>query len=344
MMQGIVKSIEGWVDRHFIGTVASLLLVVFFFLFFFRSIFVTIPAGHGGALWLRFFGGTVLDFHYGEGTKLIFPWDRIYVFDLRVQQRTKKFEVLTKEGLQIEVEGTLMFRVNLQAVGLITKYAGPDFADTLVMPSVGALVRLEGGKYTLEEVYSTHRHEVERAILRQFRQTVDVLIGGIRDDHPEIIIDDFWFSRIDLPASLQNSIESKLTQRQLAEQYVFILQREEQEKKRKAIEAQGIREFQDTISGGISENYLKWKGIDATLKLADSPNAKVVVIGSGKDGLPLILGPWDSPPPTVPAGQAAPARGAETGAAAGIETKAETPSPLLPSLPPLPPVGLIERR
>lgn len=340
MMQGVVGRIEGWVDRHFIGAAASLLLVVFFFLFFFRSIFVTIPAGHGGALWLRFFGGTSMDFYYGEGTKMIFPWDRIFVYDLRIQQRTQKFEVLTKEGLQIEIEGTLMFRVNPQAVGLITKYAGPDFADTLVMPSVGALVRLETGKYTLEEVYSTHRHEVERAILRQFKQTVDVLIGGIRDGHPEIIIDDFWFSRIELPASLQASIESKLTQRQLAEQYVFILQREEQEKKRKAIEAQGIREFQDTISGGISENYLKWKGIDATLKLADSPNAKVVVIGSGKEGLPLILGPWDSavPPAPAAAGQPAGGSGAETRPATRTGTRSEM------SMPPVPPIGLIEPR
>lgn len=344
MKQDVVKRIEGWIDRHFIGTAALLLLVVFFFLFFFRSIFVTIPAGHGGALWLRFFGGTVIDFHYGEGTKLIFPWDRIFVFDLRVQQRTKKFEVLTKEGLQIEIEGTLMFRVNPQEVGLITKYAGPDFADTLVMPSVGALLRLEVGKYTLEEVYSTHRHEIERSILLQFKQAVDVLIGGLAEKHPEIIIDNFWFSRIELPASLQASIENKLNQRQLAEQYIFILQREEQEKKRKAIEAQGIREFQDTISGGISENYLKWKGIDATLKLADSPNAKVVVIGSGKEGLPLILGPWDSPPPATTAGKAAPGRGAETSGTAGIDTKAEMPSPLLPPLLPHPPVGLIEKR
>lgn len=335
MMQGVVKRIEGWIDRHFIGTVASLLVVLFFFLFFFRSIFVTIPAGHGGALWLRFFGGTMLEFYYGEGTKLIFPWDRIFVYDLRVQQRTKKFEVLTKEGLQVEIEGTLMFRVNPQAVGVITKYAGPDFADTLVMPSVGALIRLEAGKYTLEEVYSTHRHEVERGILAQFKHTVDVLIGGVRDDHPEIIIDDFWFSRIALPASLQASIEGKLTQRQLAEQYVFILQREEEERKRKAIEAQGIREFQDTISGGISENYLKWKGIDATLKLADSPNAKVVVIGSGKEGLPLILGPWDAAtPPATAAGQPAGGRGAESKPAAGTET----------SVPPVPPVGLIGPR
>jgi regulator of protease activity HflC (stomatin/prohibitin superfamily) len=293
---------------------------------------VTIPAGHGGALWLRFFGGTIVAFHYDEGTKLIFPWDKIYVYDLRIQQRTKKFEVLTKEGLHITIEATLMFRVNPRAVGVITKYAGPDFADTLVMPSVGALVRLKAGRFTLEEVYSTHRKEVERGILQQFRKTVDVLIGGVADGDPEIIVEDFWFSGIELPAALQTSIEGKLTQRQLAEQYAFILEREEQERKRKVIEAQGIREFQDIVSGGISENYLKWKGIDATLKLADSPNAKVVVIGSGKDGLPLILGPWDGAVPGQPAGGG----GAATKPAAGAGAGPEMPLP--------PPVGLVGPR
>jgi len=301
MSERTAGRVETWIDRHFIATAATLLFAIFFLLFFFKSIFITIPAGHGGALWLRFFGGTMLDFHYGEGTKMIFPWDRIYVYDLRLQQRTKTFQILTKEGLQIEVDGTMMFRVNPEAVGLITKYAGPDFADKLVMPSVGAIVRLEGGKFTLEEIYATKRTEVERGVLAQFKLTVDVLIGGIEAQRPEIIVDDFWFSQIILPKSLQDSIEGKLMQRQLAEQYVYILQREEQEAKRKAIEAQGIRAFQDTVSGGISENYLRWKGIDATLKLADSPNAKIVVIGSGKEGLPLILGPWESGAPTAAA-------------------------------------------
>lgn len=193
-----------------------------------------------------------------------------------------------------------MYRINPKATGLITKYAGPDFADKLVMPAVGAIIRLETGKFTLEELYSVKRSEIERGVLKKFRLTADMLIGGVPDRVPEIMIEDFWFSRIELPAALVSAIEAKLTQRQLSEQYVFILQREEQEATRKKIEAEGIRAFQDTVSGGISENYLRWKGIDATLKLADSQNAKIVVIGSGKEGLPLILGPWESSAPRPP--------------------------------------------
>ena len=347
MIESAVKGIEAWFDRHFIGATATLLFVVFFILFFFKSIFITIPAGHGAALWLRFFGGTVLDFYYGEGTKIIFPWDVIYIYDLRLQQRTKSFEVLTREGLQVKVDGTLVFRVNPLATGLITKYAGSDYAETLVMPSVGAAVRLEAGKFKLEELYSEKRSKIERSVLEQFKMSLDVLVGGIPHTRSEIIIDDFWFSRIELPAALNTAIEGTATQRQLAEQYVFILQREEQEARRKAIEAQGIRAFQDTVSGGISENYLRWKGIDATLKLADSPNAKIVVIGSGKEGLPLILGPWESSAPAAasvaPGGQPVvrPATGGGEARPLLGSTPVE-PASLTPGLamPVLPPVGL----
>jgi regulator of protease activity HflC (stomatin/prohibitin superfamily) len=351
MSERTAGRVETWIDRHFIATAATFLFAIFFLLFFFKSIFITIPAGHGGALWLRFFGGTMLNFHYGEGTKMIFPWDRIYIYDLRLQQRTKTFQILTKEGLQIEVDGTMMFRVNPLGLGLITKYAGPDFADQLVMPSVGAIARLEGGKFTLEEIYATKRSEVERGVLEHFKMAVDHLIDGIKDERPEVIIDDFWFSQISLPKSLQDSIEAKLTQRQLAEQYVYILQREEQEAKRKAIEAQGIRAFQDTVSGGISENYLRWKGIDATLKLADSPNAKIVVIGSGKEGLPLILGPWESGAPAAaatPAGAQQPSAAQPSpagGPKASRQALPSEPTALTTgiNMPALPPVGLSGR-
>jgi regulator of protease activity HflC (stomatin/prohibitin superfamily) len=70
----------------------------------------------------------------------------------------------------------------------------------------------------------------------------------------------------------------------------FVLMRERQEADRKRIEAQGIADFQKIVAEGISDQLLQWKGIEATEKLAGSPNAKIVVIGSGESGLPIILG------------------------------------------------------
>jgi prohibitin 2 len=305
VLSAIVKRLEAWIDRHFISFTTATIFLLFFVVYFAPSIFITIPAGHGGALWLRFLQGTVQGFSYGEGTKVVFPWDKIFIYDLRVQQQTAQFDILTNEGLQLSVDVNLRFRLNPESLGAITAYAGPDFVASLVMPSVAAVVRNEASKYTLQQIFSAERRTVETRIRETISQVVKDLIPGELHHGTEIIILDFWFRGMQLPPALQAAIEAKLTQSQRVEEYVFILQREEQEKSRKIIEAEGIKAFQDTVSQGISENYLRWKGIDATLKLADSPNAKMVVIG-GKEGLPLILGPLGDSPATSAGSSSAP--------------------------------------
>jgi len=293
------KGIRRWIEGHFIAVSSTLLVLFLLTPYLVTNMFVTIPAGHGGALWLRFFGGTLLGgFHYGEGTKVIFPWDKIYVYDTRVQQKTDKFDVLTRDGLQISAEVTIRFRLRPDSLGAITAYAGPDFVNNLLMPSVAAVVRLEAAKQAIDEVYSTNRETLEETALQSIRKSVDTLIPNKLHQGHEIDVEDFRIRSIVLPPSLQTSIENKLSQFQLSQQYKYIITREEQEKERKQIEAQGIKAFQEIVSSGISENYLRWKGIDATLKLADSPNAKIVIIG-GKEGLPVILGPLDSSTPAA---------------------------------------------
>jgi prohibitin 2 len=344
MASRTLARIETWIRAHFIGFSTTVIIVFFLIAFFGDDIFITIPPGRGGVLWLRFFGGTVTTASYGEGTKAIFPWDKIYIYDLRVRQENQDFDVLTREGLTITVNATLRFRLNPDAIGAINRYAGPEFVKTLVMPTVGASLRLVAAKQTLEEFYSTKRHGIEGAVLASLRGSVDNLIPGEWNGQPEILIEDFWIRSVRLPPELKSSIEEKLVQRQLADQYLYILQREDRERQRKIIEAQGIKAFQDIVSSGISENYLRWKGIDATLKLAESPNSKVVVIGAGKDGMPLILGSPDAntaatlvPPPQG-------RRGAATGAL--FNSQAATPPPqtaLDPrlSMPTTPPGGPI---
>ena len=289
MFKAGLKRFSSWFDGNFIVMTLGGLVGLFLFVFFFHNIFVTVPPGHGGVMWYRFLGGTRIDSSLGEGTKLIFPWDKVYVYDLRVRQTTETLDVLTKEGLQISLGATLRFRVNPKAMGTINALAGPQFVDTLITPSVGAGVRLEAAKYTVEEIYSTMRSQIERDILTNLTKVIDDLIHAPAFAEPEILVEDFWFRSIKLPDALKAAIETKLTQRQTAEQYVYVLQREEQERKRKEIEALGIKAFQDIVSSGISENYLRWKGIDATVKLSESNNAKIVIIGS-REGLPLILG------------------------------------------------------
>src|SRR6266571_3300916 len=193
MLRGVVRRLEGWLDRHFIGFTITGMFLLFIVIYFAENIFVTIPPGHGGALWLRFLGGTVQKFNYTEGMKIIPPWDKIYIYDLRVQQESEKFDVLTKEGLQISIDVTLRFRLNPEALGAITSFAGPDFVKTLVMPSVGATVRAEAAKHNLEDIYSASRRRIEQDITKQLSEAVDQLIIDEPGAKPEIIVQDFWF-------------------------------------------------------------------------------------------------------------------------------------------------------
>jgi prohibitin 2 len=298
MLSRMMTRFRRWADRNFIGLSAGGLFLLFIVVYFWNNILVTIPAGHGGALWLRFFGGTMLHSTWGEGTKIIFPWDKMYVYDLRIKQSTTHVTILSKDGLQIGAELTVRYRLNPMSVGFITALAGPDYVSTLLLPTVSAVTRTICSQYLPEEIYSTKRREIELRIRELAADAVHDLI--VHSPDPDIFVQDFWFRSIVLPSSLQLAIEEKLNQKQQAEQYVYIIMREEREKERKLIEAQGIKGFQDTVSSGISENYLRWKGIDATLKLAESSNSKIVIIG-GKEGLPIILGPLDGA--NAPAGR-----------------------------------------
>jgi hypothetical protein len=160
-----------------------------------------------------------------------------------------------------------------------------------------------------------------------------------------IILYDILVAGIELPAAIVAAINRKTEQYYIAEEYKFRVEREKRESERKKIEAEGIRDFQQIVSQGISESYLRWRGIEATLQLSQSTNSKVVIIGSGKDGLPIILGNVDTPPAasTPPSGNdttnkerttaASPTVPLEKTPAAGLATPAEKVPPASSSTP-----------
>ena len=137
------------------------------------------------------------------------------------------------------------------------------------------------GRYTPEELYSSRRAELQVEVFERVKNSV----GGQFVQVDAILIRD-----ITLPEQIRGAIENKLKEEQEAERYQFTIQKERLEAERKAIEASGQAEYQRIITQSLSEQFLRFKGIEATQKLAESPNAKTVIIGSGKDGLPVILG------------------------------------------------------
>jgi regulator of protease activity HflC (stomatin/prohibitin superfamily) len=288
------------------------LVLMFVMVMLAPRIFITVPSGHAGVLWLRFFGGgSDQQQPLREGLHVIFPWDSIYIYDMRMKTAESTYEVISKEGLQFSVRLSYRWRLNPNRLAALHRNIGYDYLSVLVAPQIGSVARSRIALYTAQDVLSDQRAKVQQEI---FQYTVSHEAPnsiGTANDKGTALTDDLVFlldillKDIVLPPRLKSAIEGKLEQSQIADEYRFRIEREKLESERKKIEAQGIQEFQQTVQAGISEAYLKWRGIEATLQLATSDNAKVVIIGGGgSDGLPLILNTSDAPAAAADAAKA----------------------------------------
>lgn len=264
--------------RHRIKIVLGGLILLFFVAYLWNNIFYTITPGQAGVRWSRFFGGTVLDRVYLEGMHAIVPWDKMYIYDLRIQELHDVIEVLSQNGLSIEVDWSGRFFPNPTRLPLLHKRLGPNYREHIVKPEFISAIRRVLGNYTEEEIYSKDEERLLSEIYNDIKEHLQ---------HIEHLVTfhDILFKKLLLPPSIQAAIQDKITQKHIALSYKYRLQKEEKEKERRKIEAEGIQQF-ERISG---IPILKWRGIQATEKLAESENAKIIVIGTGPDGLPIIL-------------------------------------------------------
>ena len=237
-----------------------------------------IPAGHTGVI---DFLGNVSDVTLKPGVNLVNPMAKVEKLSIKTQELKEVMSVPSKEGLSVDLEISLLFKLDSDMANEIYKTVGANYADIILKPQFRSVVRGVTARYEAKALYTASRERLAGEILDELEKLV-----GPRG----ITVEQAPLRQIRLPARLTQSIEEKLQAEQEAQRMAFILQKEEQEANRKRIEAKGIADFQDIVSIGISDQLLKWKGIEATEKLANSPNTKVIVIGSGKDGLPLILG------------------------------------------------------
>jgi len=279
VMKRLKRRIRFHVAANFPAYVVSVLLLLFFIVYFWPRIFITVHAGQSGVLYKRFFGGTVVDRVYGEGFHIIFPWNIMTVYDVRYQVAPHQMEVLTNKGLKVGVTMSIRYRPETEILGVLHQVVGPDYLKKIVIPEVEAVLRTVLGRYDAEEIYTTQKGVIQQVVNEALEQVSQRFVK----------IDDVVITAVELPPKIRAAIEAKLEEQQLAEAYVFKLEREKSEAERKRIEASGIRDYNRMIEASLSEKVLKWKGVEATRELAQSPNAKIVVIGGGKDGLPVIL-------------------------------------------------------
>jgi prohibitin 1 len=255
----------------FIGLVVAIIIAVMQF-------WTIIPAGHVGVV---DFLGNVSDNTLKPGINLVNPMATVVKFDARTQELKETMNVPSKEGLTVTLEISLLYSLSFEYANRIYKTVGENYVETILVPQFRSVVRGVTANYDAKALYTAERETLASRIEQELSKLVK---------SRGITLEAAALRQITLPPGLTASIEEKLKADQESQRMQFVLLKESQEAERKRIEAKGIADFQDIVSKGISEQVLKWKGIEATEKLAASPNTKVVIIGSGKEGLPIILG------------------------------------------------------
>jgi len=256
----------------------SLLAVIIFGVVALSQFFTQIPAGHVGVV--DFFG-IVSDKTLPAGINPVNPLAKVIKYSIQTKEHKEIMQVLSREGLTIGLEISVLYRLDLDSAARVYKtVSGGDYENIILIPLFRSISRAVTASFQASALYSTEREKLGATIQEELAKTVK----------PRgVIVETTLIRNVALPTQLTDAIEQKQRADQESQRMEFILTKEKQEADRKRIEAKGIADFQSIVAAGISEQLLRWKGIEATEKLAQSPNTKVIIVGAGKDGLPIIL-------------------------------------------------------
>ena len=243
---------------------------------------VTIESGEAGVLYKTFGGGVVTDeAPMGEGFHIVAPWNKVFVYEVRQQEVFEKMQVLSSNGLEIKLDASAWFEPKRESLGKLHQEKGEAYVQRVLLPTIRSAARSVVGRYTPEQLYSSKRDAIQAEIFEETKKIVD----GQYIQLNEVLVRD-----VTLPATIKEAIERKLKQEQESLEYEFRLVTAQKEAEKVTIEAQGKADANRILSASLTDKILQDKGIDATLELSKSPNSKVVIVGGGEAGLPLILG------------------------------------------------------
>lgn len=264
-------------------TLMPIIVGVIILIIFISKSTTTIGSGEVGVLYKTFGGGVVTDEPpLGEGFHIVAPWNRVYIYNVRQQELLEReMLVLSANGLEIKLDASVLYQPTAATVGFLHQTRGQDYLSSVIIPAVRSATRSVVGRYTPEQLYSTKRDAIQSEIFEETKKIVE----------PQYIqLNSILVRDVKLPETIKTAIESKLKQEQESLEYEFRLVTASKEAQKQIIEAKGKADANRILSESLNDKILQDKGIEATVKLAESPNSKVIVIGSGKSGMPIILG------------------------------------------------------
>lgn len=243
---------------------------------------ITIDSGEAGVLFKTFGEGVVTDQPpMGEGFHIVAPWNKVYIYEVRQQELFEKMKVLSSNGLEIQIDASAWYEPVYKDLGNLHQSLGQNYLERVIMPSIRSAARSVVGRYTPEQLYSSKRDAIQDEIFEETKKILDKQYVQLN----EVLVRD-----VTLPITIKEAIERKLKQEQESLEYEFRLVTAEKEAEKVIIDAKGKAESNRILSASLTDKILQDKGIEATVKLSESPNTKIIVIGSGESGLPIILG------------------------------------------------------
>lgn len=259
-----------------------LIIVVIILVIVLAKSAITVGSGEAGVLYKTFGEGVVTDKPpLAEGFHIVAPWNKVFIYEVRQQELFEKMKVLSSNGLEIQIDASAWYQPVYQDLGNLHQTLGENYLQRVIQPAIRSAARSVVGRYTPEQLYSSKRDAIQDEIFTETKKILDKQYVQLN----EVLVRD-----VTLPNTIKDAIERKLKQEQESLEYEFRLVTAAKEAEKVIIEAQGKADANRILSASLTDKILQDKGIEATLKLSESPNAKVVIVGSGDSGLPLILG------------------------------------------------------
>jgi regulator of protease activity HflC (stomatin/prohibitin superfamily) len=290
-----IDRFTNWLSRHLLAVLFTSFVFFGGFIVLFPRVVVQIPVGHVGVLFRPFLQGVDLKAVYSEGVHIILPFNRMAIYSIALHVHKMDMEVLTSDLLKTKVSVSFQYVVNEPTVPLMHRYIGEDYLNTYILPELTASVREAFGKMSSQDAFTGDLRPVSKNISLN---TDNYLINNLSPAGLNAVrlvnISSFQIEAVVFPPDVQASIENKIVLSNDAEAMKYKIQSSQQEAKRKVIEGEGIQKYQNLINPGMNDFFLKHEGINASLKLAESNNSKIIMFGTTTGGLPLILGDVDS--------------------------------------------------
>jgi regulator of protease activity HflC (stomatin/prohibitin superfamily) len=297
LLKLLYQRFDYYINQYLLQISLVLFISIGSLLILWNKVVYVVPAGNVGVMYRPLWGGVDMNNVYREGIHLVFPWNTFTQYDARLQNQTLELEVLTSDLLKSKVKVVYQYEIDSVTLPMLHKYIGPDYRTKVIEPQIISIIRARVGSFSSDKAFTADL----QTVMREITVTSDrILVDNVNPPGLKSVklvrITNVEITNITFPKEVEDAIERKMVELAKADGYKYILQAARQEAVRKEIEAEGIRKFQDIVRPGLSDNYLRWRGVEATQSLATSNNSKIIVFGSGPTGLPLVLGDMDKTP------------------------------------------------